>query len=579
MELEQIKSPADIKGLAINELTALCADLRKVFLQKVSAHGGHVGPNLGLVEATVALHYVFDTPKDKIVFDVSHQTYIHKMLTGRVDAFLNPEKYDDVTGYTNPGESEYDLFTIGHTSTAVSLAGGIAKGRDLLGDDYNVVALVGDGSLSGGEAFEGLDEGATLGSNFIVIVNDNEMSIAENHGGLYGNLAALRESDGKCSDNYFTALGYDYLYVGDGNDISALIEAFKAVKDTKKPVVVHIHTDKGHGYAPAEQHKEQFHFSAPFDLATGQVKGGDYENYSDIFAEEMLRQMKADPKVCVLTAGTPGVLGFGPDLRKEAGRQFIDVGIAEQEAVAMASGIAKAGARPCFGVVSSFIQRAYDQLSQDVAINAQPAVLNIFYGSVMGMSDVTHLGWFDIALISNIPGWVYLAPATVEEYLAMQRWAMAQTAYAVAIRIPGGAVVHSNEPVQEDYSELNKFLTVRQGSGVAIIGAGSMLGVAEQAADILARRGKNVTVINPRYLSGLDTELLDELLKDHQQVITLEDGVLDGGFGEKVARYYGPTDMKVNCLGVEKKFLDRYSPKELLAASGLTAEAVAGLVK
>ena len=579
MELEQIKSPADIKGLAISELTALCADLRKVFLQKVSAHGGHVGPNLGLVEATVALHYVFDTPKDKIVFDVSHQTYIHKMLTGRVDAFLNPEKYDDVTGYTNPGESEYDLFTIGHTSTAVSLAGGIAKGRDLLGDDYNVVALVGDGSLSAGEAFEGLDEGATLGSNFIVVVNDNEMSIAENHGGLYGNLAALRESDGKCSDNYFTALGYDYLYVGDGNDISALIEAFKAVKDTKKPVVVHIHTDKGHGYAPAEQHKEQFHFSAPFDLATGQVKGGDYENYSDIFAEEMLRQVKADPKVCVLTAGTPGVLGFGPDLRKEAGRQFIDVGIAEQEAVAMASGIAKAGARPCFGVVSSFIQRAYDQLSQDVAINAQPAVLNIFYGSVMGMTDVTHLGWFDIALISNIPGWVYLAPATVEEYLAMQRWAMAQTAYAVAIRIPGGAVVHSNEPVQEDYSELNKFLTLRQGSGVAIIGAGSMLGVAEQAADILARRGKNVTVINPRYLSGLDTELLDELLKDHQQVITLEDGVLDGGFGEKVARYYGPTDMKVNCLGVEKKFLDRYSPKELLAASGLTAEAVAGLVK
>ncbi|MDE6428235.1 MAG: 1-deoxy-D-xylulose-5-phosphate synthase [Muribaculaceae bacterium] len=579
MELEQIKSPADIKGLAINELTALCADLRKVFLQKVSAHGGHVGPNLGLVEATVALHYVFDTPKDKIVFDVSHQTYIHKMLTGRVDAFLNPEKYDDVTGYTNPGESEYDLFTIGHTSTAVSLAGGIAKGRDLLGDDYNVVALVGDGSLSGGEAFEGLDEGATLGSNFIVVVNDNEMSIAENHGGLYGNLAALRESDGKCSDNYFTALGYDYLYVGDGNDISALIEAFKAVKGTKKPVVVHIHTDKGHGYAPAEQHKEQFHFSAPFDLATGQVKGGDYEDYSDIFAEEMLRQMKADPKVCVLTAGTPGVLGFGPDRRKEAGRQFIDVGIAEQEAVAMASGIAKAGARPCFGVVSSFIQRAYDQLSQDVAINAQPAVLNIFYGSVMGMTDVTHLGWFDIALISNIPGWVYLAPATVEEYLAMQRWAMAQTAYAVAIRIPGGAVVHSDEPVQEDYSELNKFLTVRQGSGVAIIGAGSMLGVAEQAADILARRGKSVTVINPRYLSGLDTELLDELRKDHQQVITLEDGVLDGGFGEKVARYYGPTDMKVNCLGVEKKFLDRYSPKELLAASGLTAEAVAGLVK
>lgn len=579
MEIEQIKSPADIKGLDNNELTALCGELRKVFLQKVAAHGGHVGPNLGLVEATVALHYVFDTPKDKIVFDVSHQTYIHKMLTGRVEAFLNPEKYDAVTGYTNPGESEYDLFTIGHTSTAVSLAGGIAKGRDLLGEKYNVVALVGDGSLSGGEAFEGLDEGATLNSNFIVVVNDNEMSIAENHGGLYGNLAALRASDGQCEDNYFTALGYDYIYVGEGNDVGALIKAFKSVKDSDKPVVVHIHTDKGHGYAPAEQNKEQFHFSAPFDLATGRVDEGDYEDYSDIFADEMLRMMKADSKVCVLTAGTPGVLGFYPERRKEAGRQFIDVGIAEQEAVAMASGLAKAGARPCFGVVSSFIQRAYDQLSQDVAINGQPVVINIFYASVMGMTDVTHLGWFDIALISNIPGWVYLAPATVEEYLAMQRWAMAQTSVPVAIRIPGGAVIHSAEAVQEDYSDLNKFKIVRRGSGVAIIGAGSMLRVAEKAADILAERGVTATVINPRYLSGLDSGMLDELKRDHQQVITLEDGVIDGGFGEKIARYYGPTDMKVRCLGVEKKFLDRYSPKDLLAASGLTPEAVAALVQ
>lgn len=579
MEIAKITSPADIRGLGLEELTALCADLRKAFLEKVSAHGGHVGPNLGLVEATVALHYVFDTPKDKIVFDVSHQTYIHKMLTGRVDAFLNPEKYDDVTGYTNPGESEYDLFTIGHTSTAVSLAGGIAKGRDLQGEKYNVVALVGDGSLSGGEAFEGLDEGAELGSNFIVVVNDNEMSIAENHGGLYGNLTELRATNGQAKDNYFKALGYDYVYVADGNDLGALIQAFRAVKDSQKPEVVHIHTDKGHGYLPAEQNKEKFHFSGPFDLATGEVKGDDYEDYTDIFTAEMLRQMKADPKVCVLTAGTPGAIGFGPEQRKQAGRQFIDVGIAEQEAVAMASGIAKAGARPCFGVVSSFVQRAYDQLSQDVAINGQPIVLNIFYGSVMGMTDVTHLGWFDIALISNIPGWVYLAPATVEEYLAMQRWAMAQTAAPVAIRIPGGALIHSSEPVQEDYSDLNKFQVVRQGRGVAIIGAGSMLSVAQKAADILAAEGEEVTVINPRYLSGLDTALLDSLMKDHQRVITLEDGVLDGGFGEKIARYYGPTDMKVRCLGVEKQFLDRYSPKDLLAKSNLTPEAVAAIAK
>lgn len=576
MELSEIKSPADIRTLSVSELKDLCDSLRETFLTKISAHGGHVGPNLGLVEATVALHYVFDTPEDKIVFDVSHQTYIHKMLTGRIEAFLDPAKYDDVTGYTNPGESPYDLFTIGHTSTAVSLAGGIAKGRDLQGESYNVVALVGDGSLSGGEAFEGLDEGATLGSNFIVVVNDNEMSIAENHGGLYGNLARLRATDGQAPDNYFRTLGYDYVYVGDGNDVGALVKAFRSVKGIDHPVVVHIHTDKGHGYKPAETEKERFHWSMPFDLATGKLlHDDDSEDYSDIFAKEMLSQMKADPKVCVLTAGTPGVIGFTPDLRQEAGRQFIDVGIAEQEAVAMASGIAKAGGRPCFGVNSSFIQRAYDQLSQDVAINNTPVVVNIFYGTVLGLNDVTHLGWFDIALISNIPGWVFLAPATVEEYLAMQRWAMKQTDYPVAIRIPGGAVSHSTGEVDTDYSDLNRFKTVREGDTVAIIGAGGFLQRALDAADLLEKEGIKATVINPRYLSGLDTAMLDDLKKNHRLVVTLEDGVLDGGFGEKVARYYGMTDMKVRCYGIAKKFEDRYSYSEILSANRLNPDMIA----
>lgn len=580
MKLENISGPEDIRQLSISELNTLCDELRKAFLVKISARGGHVGPNLGLVEATVALHYVFDTPKDKIVFDVSHQTYIHKMLTGRINAFLDPKAYDDVTGYTNPGESEFDLFTIGHTSTAVSLAGGITKGRDLSGDSYNVVALVGDGSLSGGEAFEGLDEGATLGSNFIVVVNDNEMSIAENHGGLYGNLARLRESGGKCPDNYFTALGYDYIYVEEGNDVGKLVEAFRSVKGAGHPVVVHIHTDKGHGYAPAEQQKEKFHYSGPFDLATGKgiYDDDDSEDYSDIFANEMLRQMKADPKVCVLTAGTPGVLGFYPERRKEAGRQFIDVGIAEQEAAAMASGIAKSGARPCFGVVSSFLQRAYDQFSQDIAINGMPVVVNIFYGSVLGMTDVTHLGWFDIALMSNIPGWVFLAPTNAEEYLAMQRWAMSQTDHPVAIRIPGGKVLHASSPVDTDYSDLNRFKITRKGDTVAIIGAGTFHQLAEQTADLLAERGIKATVINPRFLSGVDAEMLEDLKADHRVVITLEDGVLDGGFGEKVARFYGPSTMKVRCFGIEKKFLDRYDPKELLRASGLTPESIAASI-
>lgn len=572
MNLKDIHSAADIRGLGIPELKLLCDDLRQTFLVKIAAHGGHVGPNLGLVEATVALHYVFDTPQDKIVFDVSHQTYIHKMITGRIEAFLDPKHYDDISGYTNPGESPYDLFTIGHTSTAVSLAGGIAKGRDLRGEKYNVVALVGDGSLSGGEAFEGLDVGATLGSNFIVVVNDNQMAIAEDHGGLYSDLKTLRESNGTDPDNYFKALGYDYIYVDKGNDVEALIDAFRRVKGTDHPVVVHINTVKGYGYAPAVKDKERFHWSMPFDLKTGELlQPDDSEDYSDIFATEMLRQMNENPAVCVLTAATPAILGFTPDKRAEAGRQFIDVGIAEQEACAMASGIAKAGGRPCFGVMSSFIQRAYDQMSQDIAINNMPVVLNIFGGTILGLTDVTHLGWFDIALISNIPGWVYLAPTTVEEYLAMQRWAMAQTDHPVAIRIPGGRIVHTDEPVEQNYSDLNRFLKVKEGSRVAIIGAGAFMQIALETAKQLADKGVDATVINPRYLSGLDVEMLTDLERDHQLVVTIEDGVLDGGFGEKVARFYGDRPMRTLCYGLRKQFLDRYDRREILLDNRLTA--------
>lgn len=576
IDLSKITSPADFRGRSISDLEDLCRQLRDAFLIKLSNHGGHVGPNLGLVEATVALHYVFNTPKDKIVYDVSHQTYIHKMLTGRVAAFLDPEKYDDVTGYSAPDESEYDLFTMGHTSTAVSLAGGIAKGRDLLGEKYNVIALVGDGSLSGGEAFEGLDEGATLNSNFIVVVNDNQMSIAENHGGLYTSLAELRETNGESPNNYFKALGYDYIYVVNGNDLQSLIDAFRKVKDSDHPVVVHINTDKGHGYVPAETEKERFHWSVPFDLKTGKVKDDDEgDSYEETFVSEMMAEMKANPGVCVLTAGTPGVFDFTPERRIEAGRQFIDVGIAEQEAVAMASGIAKAGGRPCFGVVSSFLQRAYDQLSQDVAINRQPVVLNIFAGTVLGMNDVTHLGWFDIALVSNIPNWVFLAPTNVEEYLSMQRWAMAQTVYPVAIRIPGGQLRHADKPVQQDWSNLNKFEMSVKGTGVSIIGAGTFYHLAEETAELLKNQGIDATVINPRYLSGLDMEMLENLKTDHRLVVTIEDGVLDGGFGEKVSRYYGPSDMKVKNYGLEKKFVDRYNYSDILKSNRLTAPQIA----
>lgn len=570
IDLNSIHSPADIKGMSMDELTELCAALREALLTKLGAHGGHVGPNLGFLEATVALHYVFDAPKDKIVYDVSHQTYVHKMLTGRMQAFTDPAYYNDVTGFTNPAESEYDLFTIGHTSTGVSLAGGLAKARDLAGGHENVIAVVGDGSLSGGEAFEGLDFGSTLGSNFIVVVNDNQMSIAENHGGLYADLRLLRNTNGEGEPNYFRSLGYAYRYVKYGNDIRSLVEAFRKVKDYPYPVVVHLNTQKGMGYAPAERDREEFHFSAPFDIPTGEpLRISEAETWDEVFYQTIRPMIEADRNVAVITAGTPGVIGFDAARRREAGRQFIDVGIAEQEGVALASGMAKAGARPVFGVVSSFIQRAYDQLSQDVAINNTPVVLNICYGGVGSMTDATHLGWFDIPLISNIPGWLYLAPTCREEYVAMLRWAVRQTSVPVAIRQPELGVWVSGKEFPEDYSNPRSSICHR-GKDVAIIAVGPTFRAAYDALPALGEKGIDATLVNPVFLSGLDTGLLDSLKENHRLVVTMEDGALAGGYGEKVARYYGDTDMKVVCRGADKEFLDNYDRKEVMDRFGLT---------
>lgn len=583
MKLSDIHSPADIKGLSIDQLKEVTAEIREALLLKLSRHGGHIGPNLGFVEATVALHYVFDAPYDKIVFDVSHQSYVHKMLTGRMKAFVDPDEYDSVSGYTCPSESPYDIFEIGHTSTSVSLAGGMAKARDLIGGKENVVAVIGDGSLSGGEAFEGLDSAATLGSNFIVVVNDNDMSIAENHGGLYDNLRELRESDGNAPCNYFKALGFDYRYVAYGNDLESLIAAFKAVKDCDHPVVVHISTQKGKGFAPAETYRERFHYGAPFDIATGDPINFDSSiDYGDVTAMHLLEMMKKDKSVVAITAGTPGVIGFTPERRRQAGKQFVDVGIAEQDAVAMSSGIARNGGKPFFGVVSSFLQRAYDQLSQDVSINHTSPVICIFYGTLYGMNDVTHLGWFDIAMVSNIPGIVYLAPTCKEEYLSMLDWAMEQNQYPVALRVPGTRVVESGKAFPSDYSELNKYVIDKKGSRVAIIAAGSFYPLGERTVVELSKSGIDATLVNPRYLSGIDGDTLSALQSDHELVITLEDGILDGGFGEKIARFYGLSDMKVKCYGLKKEFADRYDyvlmAKENRLEPELIAEDVLGIL-
>lgn len=577
MYLENINGPSDVKKLTIEEMNKLAAEMRDALLKRASIHGGHFGPNFGMVEATIALHYVFESPEDKMVYDVSHQTYPHKMLTGRKDAYLYEEHYDDVSGYSNPHESEHDFFNVGHTSASVSLACGLAKARDLKGEKGNVIAVIGDGSLSGGEALEGLDFASELKSNLIIVVNDNDMSIAENHGGLYGNLKLLRETDGKAECNFFKAMGLDYVYVGNGNDIGALIDAFKSVKDAGKPVVVHIVTLKGKGYKPAEEDKETWHWHMPFDINTGKpLLDSDGEDYSSVTAEYLLDKMKKDKSVVAITSATPTVMGFTADKRHEAGSRFVDVGIAEETAVALASGIAAGGGKPVYGVYSSFIQRTYDQLSQDLCINNNPATIVVYAASVYGMNDVTHLGIYDISMISNIPNLVYLAPTTKEEYLAMLEWSIEQNEHPVAIRVPGGEMISDGKKVSKDFSELNRYEITEKGSKIAIIGLGSFYGLACKAAkEIESRTGVKATLINPYYITGTDDELLESLKADHDVVITLEDGVLDGGFGEKIARFYGNSDVKVLNYGLKKEFLDRYDVNEVLKENHLTPEQIA----
>ena len=577
MYIEKINQPTDVKNLNSEQLHILADEMRQALLQKLSKHGGHFGPNLGMVEATIALHYVFNSPTDKIVYDVSHQSYPHKMLTGRKDAFLYEDKYDDVSGYSNPDESDHDFFTIGHTSTSVSLACGLAKGRDLKGDSENIIAVIGDGSLSGGEALEGLDFASELNSNLIIVVNDNDMSIAENHGGLYKNLKQLRDTDGKSECNLFKSMGLDYVFVKDGNDIDSLITAFEQVKDSTYPVVVHICTQKGKGYKIAEENKENWHYCGPFNLETGKSDmsqdGG--EDYSSMTADILLKKMKEDKTVVGITSATPTVFGFTEDKRKEAGSQFVDVGIAEETAVALASGIAKSGGKPVYGVYSTFIQRTYDQLSQDLCINNSPATLLVYWASVYGMNDVTHLGIYDIPMMSNIPNLVYLAPTTKEEYLAMLDWSIEQNDHPVAIRVPI-SVVSDGKKVTKDFSKLNEYEVTQNGSKIAIVALGSFYSVGAKTAEIIENKtGVKPTLINPIYITGTDDKLLEQLKENHDIVVTVEDGVLDGGFGEKIARFYGNSDVKVLNYGLKKEFLDRYNPEEIIKANRLTPEQIA----
>lgn len=573
MFLERINGIADLKKIKQSNLPALCEEIRNVLLTKLSAHGGHVGPNLGLVELTTAMHYVFNSPEDKIVFDVSHQCYTHKILTGRKDAFIYPERYDDVNGFTNPAESNHDLFTVGHTSTALSLACGLAKARDLLNQKHNVVAIIGDGSLSGGEAYEGLNNIAEQGTNLIVVVNDNEMSIAENHGGYYKNMELLRATNGNAQNNFFKALGFEYIYAEDGNDVEKMVELFRRVKDNPHPIVLHIHTQKGKGYSLAEENKEKFHSTGPFSIADGSfVGGGAGESYNEITYNFLKQKMESDSSVVAISSATPTIIGMNKQRRNLHDKQFVDVGICEEHAVAFAAGIAKGGAKPVYAVFGSFVQRSFDQLHQDLALDNNPATILVFWDSVYGMGGPTHNGLYDIAEISNIPNLVYLAPTCAEEYLAMLDYAVAQTEKSVVIRVPM-IVTHGKDPKQ-NYAETNVSQVIREGSEVAIIAVGSMFGVAEKAAENLKKHGVNATLINPVFLSGVDEKLLESLKSNHSLTVTLEEGIIEGGYGQKIASFYGDSDMKVKCFGLEKSFFGDFDPDELLKQNNLTAEDV-----
>ena len=581
MVLDKINGPQDVKALNRAELRELAGDIRAVLLEKLSNYGGHFGPNFGIVEATIALHYVFNSPLDKIVFDVSHQSYPHKILTGRKEAYTNPDHYKDVTGYTEPKESIHDLFTVGHMSTSISMACGLAKARDLVGRKENVIAVIGDGSLSGGEAYEGLNCGSKLGSNLIVLLNDNNMSISDVNGGLYGHLQQLRDSKGSCNNNMFKTLGFEYIYEENGNDVDAMINVLERVKDIDHPVVVHIHTQKGKGYQPAEINREDWHWFPPFIKETGEKRRPmTGENYDNLVADYLVEKMKKDPSVIAMCAAVPATIGFDKAHREAAGKQFIDVDICEQHLLSMAAGVARNGGKPVVATFSTFYQRAYDQIAQDICINKCPVTILVRNGSVWAGNDVTHLGWFDMSLFSNIPNMVFLCPTNCEEYFAMLDWSIEQKDHPVVIRIPRGRVIHSMNEVEKDYSILNKFLVTQKGEKVAIIAMGDFYSIGEDVSFAIRKNlGFVPTLVNPRYASGLDVELLDDFKNNHTTVVTIEDGILDGGFGHKVAGFYGNSTMKVLNFGLKKEFLDGYDATEVLERYGISTQQILNKIK
>ena len=570
--LNKISGPQDLKKLSIAQMQQLAQEIRTLILEKDAAEGGHLGPDLGIVEATIAYHYVFDAPKDKIVWDVSHQTYPHKMLTGRALAWLDPDHYEDVTPYSNPDESPYDYYAVGHTSTSIGLATGMAKARDLMGNHENIMALIGDGSMTGGLAYEGLNNAAIEKHNLVVVVNDNQMSIDENVGGLVTALKKLRDSNGETKENPFTAMGFDYRYVADGNDIKSMIEAFKAVKDVDHPILLHINTLKGKGYKPAIDEEEAHHWVMPFDLKTDKplAPASEAPTANSVALDVVSEEIEKGTNLMAINAAIPGVFGLDK-IKNKYPDHYTDVGIAEQESVAFAAGAAKEGAVPVLFENSTFLQRAFDQLSHDVAANDLPVVMMVAGGGISGTSK-THLGIFDQVMISNLPNWIYLAPTNLAEEKAMMTWAIKQRKHPVAIKMPTKAVPENGD-AQEDYSKIT--YQIKPGKDVAVLALGDMYAMlGKKVAQEL-----NATLVNPVSANILDKDALDKLAKENKVIVTIEDNTLDGGFGEKVASYLGDKDIKVLNYGQKRVYTDQTPLKDILKDNRMTVEQIVEDIK
>lgn len=623
--LSSIHTPADVHALSAQQLRDLCLEIRATLLDYGKQHGGHIGSNLGVVELTVALHRVFDSPRDRFIFDVSHQSYVHKMLTGRAEAYLDQSRFDEVTGFTNPLESEHDSFVLGHTGTSISLACGLAKTRDMqrgaAGESTigNVIAIIGDGSLSSAIAFEGLNNAAEQGGNLIIIVNDNEMSIAEDFGGMYGQLAKLRTSNGMAELNLFKAFGLDYRYVEQGNDVDALVEVLNEVKDIDHPIVVHIHTTKGLGFndeTEADNGSDGCNQTNPQPHA-GQCEANHWQDpeaslgkpldarkyYGEMAMASLERRFDNEPGLVVISPATPGSNGITRDFRERAGAHYVDTGITEEHAAAFAAGIARAGGRPVLATSATFFQRTFDQLQQELALNHVPATLLIFGAGISG-ADNTHSGTFDMTMFANVPDVTCLAPASGEQMLDMLAWATGPSEHGVvAIRMPGEQILALERAADMAFDPLQRaeehdpavniagacpfvrYQIVQPGRDVAILGLGNTMPLAAEITSALAENDEehaaiNATLVDALQYSTMDAELLTMLADGHRLVVTLEDGQLEGGWGEKVTAFYANSNnakashVRVLNFGASKEFTDRVPLGELNERYGLTAATI-----